>query len=237
VWHGSTVRLHPGTMCRLSAPGRDFDDEPCTVSKFDKAKAKWHIKLQHDRWRGKELMVPESSLRLSFCLNPDAVHQCKQLAALSFEDAQGSCGRGLVTAEPVAPATPLFEEPPLILTPMTGSRGHEDRWRAFLTLMLRRSAGGALADAFDAFQDLGICDRSNDGVEAASNAILEQALRASGGADMPEAQRREQAASVRNALMRFLSNQFKYDNYFVDEPGGRFAAAAVFRFTSRLNHS
>ena len=61
--HGQRVRLHRNTVCHLEAPGRDFDGELCQVQSYDAAKNKWHIELNGGRHKGKELLVPESSLR------------------------------------------------------------------------------------------------------------------------------------------------------------------------------
>ena len=233
MWHGATVRLHPGTVCHLSAPGRDFDDEQCAIKKYDAAKGKWHVELQRDKFKGKELIVPESSLRLSFCLLPESLRLAKRHVKL-VDDDQDACGRGLAVAETVAPGTPLFEEPPFVVTRTGPNRSHEDRWRAYVTLMLNRPNGGEAALA--AFDDLGICDKINESVREAAHAILEQAIRASGGGAMPDAQKREHVRKVCDALMRFQSNQFKYDNRAPDGCA-RFSASCVFHLTSRLNHS
>lgn len=184
MWHGKEVRLHPGTICIVSAPERDFDEEQVAVKSYDKKKSKWHVTLQHARWNGKELFVPESSLRLSFCILPEALEQCKQHVQFVDERAQGSCGRGLAVASPVAPGTPLFEEPPLLISPTSTKAFNEDRWRAYVTLSVGAQQGEQASAALAAFDDLGIADKMNQSVEAAAARILEQALVAAGAQTM-----------------------------------------------------
>ena len=213
---------------------------------FDAAKNKWQIQLEGSQWNGKELLVPESALRLAFCLLPDSVAKRKKMVALIEEDAQGSCGRGLIVAQSVAPGSPLFEEPPLILS-SSGKGMHQDRWRAYLTLMMAAQQQPAHRAALAAFDDLGISDLPTmlEVTKVASSAILSEAL-AAAGQDLPPDERARQQEKVTNALMKFQSNQFKYanvepettaDNGVSDDAASRFSAAAVFAFTSRLNHS
>lgn len=243
MFHGNKVRLHPGTVCHLDAPGRPFHLEHCTVQKFDAAKSKWQIRLEAQQWNGKELLVPESSLRLAFCLLPDSVAKRKKMVKLIEEDAQGSCGRGLVVAQSVAPGAPLFEEPPLVLS-SSGKGMHQDRWRAYLTLMMSAQQQPAHGAALEAFEDLGISDLPTmlESTKAAASNILSEAL-AAAGQDLPPVERMRQQEKVTGALMRFQSNQFKFANVEdtgadsgPDDAASRFSAAAVFAFTSRLNH-
>ena len=207
------------------------------VQSYDAARSKWHVRLQR---REKELLVPESALTLSFCLNCQALKRGVKLVKLT-DEAQGACGRGLALAQPVAPGAPLFEEPPLVVTRASPERVHEERWRAYVTLMLGRGGAASGADAelsaaLAAFDDLGICDTRNESVERAAGSILGQALRASGADGMGDEERRKHVEQVFNALMRFQSNQFKFDNGCADDCA-RFRASAVFHYTSRLNHS
>ena len=119
------------------------------------------------------------------------------------------------------------------MTRASPERVHEERWRAYVTLMLGRGGAASGADAelsaaLAAFDDLGICDTRNESVERAAG---------SSGADgMGEEERRKHVEQVFNALMRFQSNQFKFDNGCADDCA-RFRASAVFHYTSRLNHS
>ena len=71
-----------------------FDEEQCAIQSFDAKKNKWHITLSSPKYNNKELIVPESALRISFCLLPDSVHQCKTADGVVFieDDAQGTCG-------------------------------------------------------------------------------------------------------------------------------------------------
>ena len=95
----------------------------------------------------------------------------------------------------------------------------------------------ALQAALEAFDDLGVCGRTPPSVEAAAQNILGQALSASGQdpSTMPEDVKAEQVAKVRDALMKFNSNQFKFDNH-AEDGCTRFSCASVYKFTSRMNH-
>ena len=227
--------MHTGTTCLVSAPNHDFDDEQVMILSYSSTKSKWLVQLQRPKWKGKELWVPESTLRLAFCLLPEAIGQCKQYVPFLDERAQGSCGRGLAVAAAVAPGEPIFEEPPLVLSPTSSKTSHEDRWKAYITLSMNAHSDQVAAAALDAFDDLGICDRPNVSVEAAASRITDQALALSQQSFSAE-DRQVRTAQVRDALMKFQSNQFKYDN--ASPPSHpRFSASSVFRLTSRLNHS
>ena len=94
--HGQRVRLHRNTVCHLEAPGRDFDGELCQVQSYDAAKNKWHIELNGGRHKGKELLVPESSLSFAYCLLAESIGQHKKMVKL-IEEGFASLG------EPVYP--------------------------------------------------------------------------------------------------------------------------------------
>ena len=243
--HGVQVRLHPGTVCRLEAPGRDFHGSHCTAHQFVADKAKWHVTLK-GKAEGKPMLVPESMMCLSHCLLPQSVSRVRKHVQLIEEEAQGSCGRGLIVDQPVAPGAPLFEEPPMMLSSAGGER-HNDRWRAYLTLMMGASqTDGEFAATLAAFEYLGVSDlpQMRTSTEAAASKILGEAVAASGGdvSQMPAEQLRGQQDKVTGALMRFQSNQFKFDNYAASGGGAveggatRFSAAALFAFTAKMNH-
>ena len=61
--HGERTRLHPGTVCILSAPGR-FDGDMCVVEKYDSARSKWQVRLRAPEHNSKQLLVPETSHRV-----------------------------------------------------------------------------------------------------------------------------------------------------------------------------
>ncbi len=71
------------------------------------------MRLLGSGWNGKEVLVSDGSLRLSYCLLPMSVgrHICK--VKIDFEEEQGSCGRGLVILESACAGDILFESRPL----------------------------------------------------------------------------------------------------------------------------
>ena len=245
--HGQRLRVHPGTTtCLLVVPGSPYHNDTCTVLRFVAEKKKWQVRLEKPGADGKrkELLVPEDALHLSYTLLPTSPAKLKRPVALTEEDAQGTCGRGLILDEEhVDKGTVLFEEPPLFVTPTGVRRMHEDRWRAYLTLKMRahRSPPGpaatALHEALDAFDALGIADKFKQSVTDAANGIIEDLLRLRGNAAEPisDEEKAMQLQSVSDCLMRFQSNQFKFENG-AEQGCPRFSASAVFSFTSRLNH-
>ena len=132
---GSAVSLHKGSVCYVSAASKPYDGDRCIVQAFEPSKDKWRVRLQGG---SKELLIPESGLRLSFALQPTAPNKMEEYAKLSYEDTQGSCGRGLIVAQPVRAGLPLFEEPPLVVAfkdATSPKEHHKERWQAYATLL------------------------------------------------------------------------------------------------------
>ena len=61
---GVGVRLHKGSVCHVHSFHDGLDGERCTVLSFDGAKKEWLVRIQGGDFRGKELSIAESSLRL-----------------------------------------------------------------------------------------------------------------------------------------------------------------------------
>lgn len=237
--HGERTRLHSGTVCILSAPGRPFDGDMCVVEKYDSARSKWQVRLRAPEHNSKQLLVPEAVMRLAFCILPSSITLLKRHAALRDDAMQGSCGRGFILGgtDIIEKGTVLYEEPPLFITPTGTPNQHNDRWRAYLTMSMSASEGQiGMPEALKAFDDLGIADRVQDSVTAAAANIVNDAIR-SAGASMSVGEREVQVQRVRDALMRFQSNQFRFENSAVPDQSANFSASAVFILTSRLNHA
>ena len=237
--HGERTRLHPGTVCILSAPGRPFDGDMCVVEKYDSARSKWQVRLRAPEHNSKQLLVPEAVMRLAFCILPSSITLLKRHAALRDDAMQGSCGRGFILGgtDIIEKGTVLYEEPPLFITPTGTPNQHNDRWRAYLTMSMSATQGQiGMPEALKAFDDLGIADRVQDSVAAAASNIVNDAIR-SAGASMSVGERELQVQRVRDALMRFQSNQFRFENSAVPDQSANFSASAIFILTSRLNHA
>ena len=68
---GVHVRMHIGTVCRFG--GYDwccFNAPRCKVLGFDNEESKWRVQLENVNM---ELLVPEWSLRLGYCLLPSSL--------------------------------------------------------------------------------------------------------------------------------------------------------------------
>lgn len=223
------LRLHAGTVCCVLTPGKPYDQLRCELLAFKPSKAKWHVRLQGS---GKEVLVSDASLRLSYCILPSSVgrHVCN--VKLELEEDQGTCGRGLVTRDRVHAGTILFEEPPFMISyrhPADPRRHHEDRWLAYEALIkaANRNDSGA-STALAAFEALGFADHALGHIAEVVDGI---AGRASDDIS-PQV--------VTAALMRFHCNQFIFPNNggdTCDAGDERFGANALYSFISRVNHS
>ena len=235
---GSVVRMHKGTVCYLRAPKRPYDKHICMVLGYDKAKAKWHVRLQSVEFAGKELLVLESSLKLAFSLLPSSPDEFQSYVSLSNEGAQGSCGRGLVAGQAIRVGVPIFEEPPVAVAFKSAESMHEhhaERWRAYSSLASNAKRPGDVnfSKALAAFEDLGIADVVPDHVRESAALIAQQNLDGkSPSAEMLAAHAKE----VSDVLMRWACNQFTFENG-VKELDPNFYASAIFANTSRTNHS
>ena len=227
------VLLHKNSFCTLVAPQDELHGTLCHLLAYDELKHKWCVRLGDGGGSkaGKELRVP--SLQLAFSLLPSSVGKLGCYHEVGYDDAQGSCGRGLVAKQDIKTGMPIFQEPPLIvaredtLTPFGNDftlAHHDVRWQAYSVLAANASkdADGAWSRALKAFDTLGVADHVPGHVRDAALAIAAREI----GAD---------AQLVRETLMRFHTNEFAFEN---NAKGTReFSSSALYAFTSRANHS
>ena len=134
---GSRVRLHVGTVCRVQrADDEAIDGTLCTIETFDSITCRWRVRLE-----GKELMLAEDQLELVYSLLPASLDQNEIYHELAFEDAQGSCGRGLIIKQHVRAGSLLFQEPPFVVVKSSVCEmetHHTARWLAYAALLGQR---------------------------------------------------------------------------------------------------
>ena len=243
------MALHKSTVCYITGTGgKPYEGASCIVQGFDGGKAKWHVRLITTSQKGKELLVAEAKLRIGYCLLPASVNSLRPFIKLENDKAQGSCGRGLITASPVSAGKVIFEESPLIVAGCLASErtlkaqqhfGFAcERWRAFSMLQksaeLEARSDGLYARALAAFADLGVADAVPQHVRLGAEELART------GAILPASASAEERAQhvqwLTNILMRFHSNQFTLANGAAADDTA-LAASAVFAFTSRINHS
>ena len=206
--------------------------------------------MVHERWKKKELLVPNSSLGFGFHLNYDMpLHQI----FVNVEGAaQGTCGRGFVIAEAVKNGRPLLLEKPLIVAHQNHDlprAAHLEQWTAYANLLTharRESAPAGAAEALAAFDDLGTdaevdAELSASAAHIASLPATLDLLRAYAPAALAAPQ-----AFVEAALMRVRANAFGFTNGITRTEAGEtpvrpsdaaLRACAVYPYTSRINHS
>ena len=230
---GTKVRLHRGSSCYVKADGKAFDGEACTILAYEGEKRKWHVRLFEAKWKRKELLLPETALRLGYSLLPQSAGKMEHYVKLDYEGAQGDCGRGLVAAQHIKRGWPIFEEPPLVVARkcIEGMDEHHTvRWNAYVQLEQCAKTSPAHGSALAAFWELGVSDVVPEHLRSAATCISE--------AHATDLNR------VVGVLMRFHSNQFGFDNGTIDYDGSGmafvdrdFLASALFVHTSRINHS
>ncbi|KAK3257702.1 hypothetical protein CYMTET_33223 [Cymbomonas tetramitiformis] len=241
MWHGLNIRLHEGTVVHLTdLQSADLNNEPCVVQQFSAEKEKWVVQPQHPRFEGKKILVAEHNLVFGYCLLPQSPGSTTAHKCVRILEKQGSCGGGLATSGDCPRGTVLFKEAPFIISPTGVGSMWDQRWRAYLTMMMRAKSDPAFRQVLECFEKLtpGNEDDS-DGrqkVKAHAYRLFDEAMelqaRANGGAPSPDASvREEQVASVFSALLKWQQNQFRFENGF---PKG---AAAIFSFTAQMNHS
>ena len=252
---GSAVRLHVGTVCYLipdSEPGIGKDssrssahvDERCTIISFDDEATMWRVRLEEAE---DEILASEAALRIIYCLLPSALNENEIYCMLSFEHAQGDCGRGLVITQAIRKGAPIFQEPPFIVVSSSGDRSHAgtskerhaERWHALRELEEKarreRECGSGeeqWTTALEAFEELGFAKDVPSHVRDGADHICSTHALAAGH---PPHQR------VVEVLMRFNCNQFGLSNGAHrpsgEGSGGPFCASALYAFMSRVNHS
>ena len=229
---GAVVRLHRGSFCYVSTDGETYDESLCQVMSFNRDKLEWMCK-----WKGREVPIPETALRLCFSLLPSALDNLHFHHKIEFETAQGSCGRGLVAGEDIKQGSPIFEEPCLLVvykSAVSPIEQHELRWRAYQMLKNLASRGNSsYKKAVAAFDQLGTSSVVPEHVRTSAIEIArvspDPRARAASSAST-------YAEEIESVLMRFHCNQFSFYNGAPDNDPA-FNASAVFSYTSRINHS
>ena len=102
---GKALRLHKNTFVRVNG-----EENVGLVSGFDADKQQWRVLM--DRL---ERLVDEESVHVCFAVLPASSMKVAGYVKVTREDAQGTCGRGLIAAQDIQRGYPIVEEPPLIV--------------------------------------------------------------------------------------------------------------------------
>ena len=243
----SATRIHEGSVCRIRAKGAKFDGALCVLRTFDPTTGLWRVDIGEtaalrDFGETSEL-VHESALALEFVLLPRGLEGAVCHPAVTAEDAQGTCGRGLIVSDHVPRGCPLFEEPPFVVVrrdEQSVEQHHGTRWRAYEELSARALgdvANGPWATALKQLNDLGIVSEEIGHVRDGAERIV-------GGSNAPfpaclpfatAVARAARVEEVRAVLLRFHCNQFLFDNGA--EKTSPFHANALYAFAARANHA
>ena len=241
------TRIHEGSVCRIRAKGAKFDGALCVLRTFDPTTGLWRVDIGEtaalrDFGETSEL-VHESALALEFVLLPRGLEGAVCHPAVTAEDAQGTCGRGLIVSDHVPRGCPLFEEPPFVVVrrdEQSVEQHHGTRWRAYEELSARALgdvANGPWATALKQLNDLGIVSEEIGHVRDGAERIV-------GGSNAPfpaclpfatAVARAARVEEVRAVLLRFHCNQFLFDNGA--EKTSPFHANALYAFAARANHA
>ena len=243
----SATRIHEGSVCRIRAKGAKFDGALCVLRTFDPTTGLWRVDIGEtaalrDFGETSEL-VHESALALEFVLLPRGLEGAVCHPAVTAEDAQGTCGRGLIVSDHVPRGCPLLEEPPFVVVrrdEQSVEQHHGTRWRAYEELSARALgdvADGPWATALKQLNDLGIVSEEIGHVRDGAERIV-------GGSNAPfpaclpfatAVARAARVEEVRAVLLRFHCNQFLFDNGA--EKTSLFHANALYAFAARANHA
>lgn len=233
--HGANARYHPGTVVCLSGVQDDlYADELGETVRYDSAKRKWVIQLQHPRFNGKHILVCETVFNLVYCICPsNAAPDDSRSSAFSAVEQQGHCGRGLSLAESHVAGDAIFEEAPFFISATGVEAMWQARWHAYVRMYEGAGAQDpALATALAAFDDLTAGSAQPPWLEEAREAA-ENVAHASGYHEAFE-----DKDALREVLLRMLkvfltvkANQFEFQD------GSPFEASALYRAASLMNHS
>lgn len=240
---GHCGALHKHTLCTIHGPkGSPHNGERCTVVAFVKASGTWTVRLVDPAKKGAELQVPESALRVSFCLLPSLLGKEKFFVQCASQPL-GEVGRDLVVQQHVKCDTPIFSEPPFLVA---GSQVGSDeammensvrRWHAFLALAHNASkdtADGRYTKAMSAFNLLSVGSHLPTELTSCAESIVAKHFAAASA--LPNAETRTSYLDkVIGVLGRFHSNQFRLDTLH-NEPA--LATSGLYSFIgSHVNHS
>ena len=236
---GGTLRLHKNSICEI----REGDvGSLCHIVAHDDQRKLWHVRgwdLVKFASDNKDALVTEPSLQLCFSLLPQSIGRLKFYQHIAHAPSQGACGRGLVAAQDIKAHAPIFEEPPFMVVcdPSSSGAALHWRWQAFKVLMTKASrdtADGMWSRALTVFQDLSSSD-APESVYEASRTIAAMDVEEDTEVDPTWLSEREQR--VREALMRYSTNQHRWHSGGSASHHATGGATALYPFTSRANHS
>ena len=242
---GVHVRMHIGTVCRFG--GYDwccFNAPRCKVLGFDNEESKWRVQLENVNM---ELLVPEWSLRLGYCLLPSSLnahtahvqwaveenpfprrpHDTTKKGTVS-RDEQFAGGCGLIAQQAVKKDALLFEDRPfaVIPSPTAGLERWHESWLAY-------EAMAAMADTepLIAFSSL---DFGSSNSPFVRHGIQHTCSKLGGAAS------KDVRSQMKGALGRFQTNAFSFPHNLMDsdkDAQAAMSASAIYAFMSRINHS
>jgi hypothetical protein len=235
MWHGLVQRLHAGTSAILNSRvgAKELEDEPVDVEKFEQGR--WVVRLSRAERRGKVVRVEEPALSFGFSILPRNIATRSAFAQMVAE--QDACGRGLIAIAPITRGAVLYEEQPMFVSPTGTSGMWAMRWRSYLAMAASAEGNPMMALAMRAFDELTEGHDSDEGKRrlwTAAEGIFDEAARSARGVSIDASVRQQQVERVFSVLMRWQSNQFKFDNG-AGPAGG--ASAAIYRYTAAMNHS
>mmetsp|Transcript_19871 Transcript_19871/g.42353 ORF Transcript_19871/g.42353 Transcript_19871/m.42353 type:complete len:335 (-) Transcript_19871:106-1110(-) len=239
MWHGVNARFHEGTVVHLEGlQDKIYSGKSCEVLRFEPDKKRWAVRLSDAPCQGKELLVREECLQLSYCILPCYASDLRGDELIMEQ--LSPCGRGLIFRSTCAVGEVVFEEHPFLVSATTSpsapsgllDRSHPSllRWIAYLQMQRGARSTAANASALRSFEGLtsgsNLTNRVRDTQEDA-DAIL-----ASINGDSPG---QSEKAWLRDAISQVLlvwqANQFEFQN------GPDRKASALFSRGCLLNHS
>lgn len=231
MWHGAAIRMYAGSIVCLVdlEDGSKYADEMCKVIRFDAVKKKWLVRLVHERFGGRQLLVKEENACFVYCLLPSS------LCANSFDrvkECAAQCGRGLFTLNPAAKGDVLLEERPFFLSAAGVEAAWKARWFGFLQLELDSEGDKRAKNALEVFNSLSSHCRWPRGygtVREAAVSVAESCGYREALGNTPELD--EAADKISNVLLRVKANQFDFAD------GSLNSSSALYAKSSLMNHS
>eukprot|EP00927_Polykrikos_kofoidii_P022340 TRINITY_DN20887_c0_g1_i1.p1 TRINITY_DN20887_c0_g1~~TRINITY_DN20887_c0_g1_i1.p1 ORF type:complete len:343 (+),score=71.69 TRINITY_DN20887_c0_g1_i1:71-1030(+) len=215
-----------------------FDKQRVTVKKFFAEKQRWAVELYEPKFQGKQILMKEDNLRFDFFAvqTPSTLPHCLRCKGTSGKD------EGLFTTSAIEAGELVMTEEPIMIVANADDVGFESRWNLYFGIENEKGPNAPVLKAFAELSNGGLVESLMVDAKTMLNRVLsvsmnEQQMKQFEASAQGKAFRAEEERRIAQVLAVWQANSHAYPLKGAGSARVGAAVSALFRFTSKMNHS